>query len=59
MHRHTPRKHIFCYAAKEHPEFESSPATVLATYACNSLHLRNLIRDMSIYRPVVIQLPLQ
>jgi hypothetical protein len=58
MHRHTRRKHIFCYGAKEHPEFESTPATILATYACNSFHLRNLIRDMSIYHPVVIQLPM-
>jgi len=58
MHRRTRRKRIFCYGAKEHPEFESTPRTLVATYACNSFSFRKLIRDMSIYHPVVIQLPM-
>ncbi len=57
MHtRQTNRKRIFCYAAKEHPSFESTPGTLIVTYACSSLHFKTLVSDMSIYRPIVTQL---
>ena len=57
MHaRRSHRKRIFCYAAKEHPSFESTPGTLLVTYTCNSLHFKTLVSDMSIYRPIVTQL---
>jgi uncharacterized protein DUF4185 len=52
----THRKGIFCYAAKEHPSFESVPGTLVVTYACNSLSFLKLIADMSIGRPIVTQL---
>jgi Domain of unknown function (DUF4185) len=52
----THRKRIFCYAAKEHPSFESAPATLVVTYVCNSLNGKTLVSDMSIYRPIVTQL---
>jgi hypothetical protein len=47
-------KKIFCYAAREHAEFNPSPRELLLTYACNSLNFDNLARDMSIYRPVAM-----
>ena len=50
------RKGIFCYAASEHPTFESTAGALVVTYACNSLHFHTLIHDMSIYRPIVTQL---
>ena len=53
---HSHSKKIFCYAAKEHPSFESSPDTLVVTYVCNSLKLLTLIHDMTIYHPIVIQL---
>lgn len=57
MHtRRTRHKRIFCYAAKEHTSFESVPGTLVVTYTCNSLKFRNLVADMSIYRPIVTQL---
>jgi hypothetical protein len=56
MHtRQTDRKRIFCYAAKEHPSFESTPGTLVVTYACNSFSSLALT-DMKIYHPIVIQL---
>ncbi len=47
----TRHQRIFCYAAKEHTSFESVPGTLVVTYTCNSLKFRNLVADMSIYRP--------
>jgi len=50
---------IFCYAAREHSEFDPEPRVLLLTYACNSLDLDKLAGDLSIYRPAVLraQLP--
>jgi hypothetical protein len=57
MHaRRSHRKRIYCYAAKEHPSYESTPGTLVVTYTCNSLHFKTLVSDMSIYRPIVTQL---
>ncbi len=59
MHsRRTRRERIICYAAKEHPSFESVQGTLVVTYTCNSLNFRKLKADMSIYRPIVTQLPM-
>ena len=56
MHtRRSHRKRIFCYAAKEHSSFESTPGTLVVTYACNSFSSLALT-DMKIYHPIVIQL---
>jgi len=57
MHAHrSHRKRIYCYAAKEHPSYESTPGTLVVTYTCNSLHFKTLVHDMNIYRPIVTQL---
>ena len=47
----------FCYAAKEHIEFED--ANLVVTYACNSFSFEKVIHNMAIYRPqvVVLQCP--
>jgi hypothetical protein len=54
--RHTP--HVFCYAAKEHPELESDHKLAL-TYACNSSEEPEIFRDLRLYKPnlVFVALP--
>jgi hypothetical protein len=52
--RHTP--HVFCYAAKEHPELEAK-GTLALTYACNSTQEAEIMRDMRLYRPELIMKP--
>jgi hypothetical protein len=47
---------VFCYAAKEHPEFETS-GSLLVTYACNSLVEEEVFKNMDLYHPVVVSLP--
>lgn len=49
---------VFCYAAREHIEF-ASPNSMMVTYACNSLSFGHSASDMTLYRPVVIDLPLK
>jgi hypothetical protein len=44
----------FCYAAKEHIEFEES--NLVVTYACNSFSFEKVINNMAIYRPQVVVL---
>jgi hypothetical protein len=50
-------KDTFCYAAKEHIEF--SETKIAMTYACNSMEVPKVIRNMNIYRPrgVMLDLP--
>jgi Domain of unknown function (DUF4185) len=48
---------VFCYAAKEHPEFETS-GTLLFTYACNSLVEEEIFKNMDLYHPVVVTRPM-
>jgi len=45
----------FCYAAKEHIEFDDS--NLVVTYACNSFSFEKVINNMAIYRPQVVVLP--
>jgi hypothetical protein len=47
---------VFCYAAKEHPEFETSES-MLVTYACNSLVEEEVFKNMDLYHPVVASRP--
>jgi hypothetical protein len=47
---------VICYAAKEHPEFETS-ASLLVTYACNSVVEEEVFRNMDLYHPVVVARP--
>jgi len=49
-------KDTFCYAAKEHPEFRQ-PASVLITYACNTMNVQKLTSNLDIYFPKVVRLP--
>lgn len=49
-------KNIFCYAAKEHPEFEHGD--LVFTYACNSFDMRKLATDLDIYFPRAIRMPM-
>ncbi len=49
-------KGTFCYAAKEHPEFRK-PGSILITYACNTLDVQKLTRDLNIYFPKVVRVP--
>ena len=48
---------VFCYAAKEHTEFESA-GQLFFTYACNSTVASDVTDNMNLYRPVVITLSL-
>jgi Domain of unknown function (DUF4185) len=49
-------KDTFCYAAKEHPEFRQ-PGSLLITYACNTMNVQKLTRDLDIYFPKVVRVP--
>jgi hypothetical protein len=44
----------FCYAAKEHVEFDDSD--LLLTYVCNSFSFEKVVKNMAIYRPQVVVL---
>jgi len=49
-------KDTFCYATKEHTEFEDS--NLVLTYACNSFSLEKVKKNMDLYRPQVVVLDL-
>ena len=48
---------VFCYAAKEHVEFETEGQLVF-TYACNSMKENELFEKTELYHPVVVTMPL-
>ncbi len=48
---------VFCYAAKEHVEFETS-RQIFFTYACNSTQASDVTDNMNLYHPVVVAQPL-
>jgi hypothetical protein len=50
-------KDTFCYAGKEHPEFES-PGELDFTYVCNTMDVPKLATNTSIYYPHFIQVPM-
>ena len=45
-------RETFCYATKEHVEFEHS--NLVLTYTCNTMSIPKLMKDMKIYRPQVV-----
>ena len=45
----------FCYAGKEHPEFEK-PGELLFTYACNSLKPAKLVHMPNLYFPRTVRM---
>lgn len=47
----------FCYAGKEHPEFEQ-PGELLFTYVCNTMKPRKLLAEPNIYFPQVVRMPM-
>jgi hypothetical protein len=47
----------FCYAAKEHPEFEK-PGTLLFTYVCNTMKPEKLMKRLDIYHPKIVEIPM-
>jgi hypothetical protein len=50
-------KDTFCYAGKEHPEFEAG-GEVLFTYVCNTFSVPKLMTEQNIYFPQVVSVPL-
>jgi len=53
----TRDKNVFCYAAKEHPEFEA-PGQVVFTYVCNTMDVPSLVTNQHIYFPQVVRIPM-
>lgn len=49
-------KDTFCYAAKEHPEFERGD--LVFTYACNTFSVPKLATNLGIYFPQVVRMPM-
>ncbi len=49
-------KDTFCYAAKEHPEFERGD--LVFTYVCNTFAVPKLASNTSIYYPQVVRMPM-
>jgi hypothetical protein len=47
----------FCYAGKEHPEFEQ-PGELLFTYVCNTMKPRKLLTEPDVYFPQVVRMPM-
>jgi hypothetical protein len=50
-------KNVFCYAGKEHPEFEER-GSLLITYVCNTTRVPDLVKNLEIYVPRVVRLSL-
>lgn len=49
-------KNTFCYAGKEHPEFEQGD--LLFTYVCNTFDVPTLATNTNIYFPKVVRMPM-
>lgn len=49
-------KNTFCYAAKEHPEFEHRD--LVFTYVCNTFDVPKLATNLGIYFPRVVRMPM-
>ena len=49
-------KNTFCYAAKEHPEFEHGD--LVFTYVCNTFDVPKLATNLGIYFPRVVRMPM-
>ena len=47
-------KDTFCYAAKEHPEFERGD--LVFTYVCNTFAVPKLTKELNIYFPQVVRM---
>ena len=49
-------KNTFCYAGKEHPEFEHGD--LVFTYACNTFDVPKLATNLEIYFPRAVRMPM-
>ncbi len=47
----------FCYAGKEHPEFEK-PGELMFTYVCNTMKPKKLEANTGIYFPKIVRMPM-
>jgi hypothetical protein len=45
----------YCYAGKEHPEFEGKSELVF-TYVCNTMKPQKLVKEVNIYSPKVVRM---
>jgi hypothetical protein len=45
----------YCYAGKEHPEFEGKDQLVF-TYVCNTMKPQKLVQELNIYFPKVVRM---
>ncbi len=45
----------YCYAGKEHPEFERKNSVVV-TYVCNTLNVPKLATHLELYYPQVVEM---
>jgi hypothetical protein len=50
-------KDTFCYAGKEHPEFEK-PGELVFTYVCNTMKPKKLEAEKNVYIPQVVVMPI-
>jgi Domain of unknown function (DUF4185) len=48
--------HVFCYAVKEHVEFEKAGQLVFS-YACNSTEEKDVLQNSYLYHPIVVTQP--
>jgi hypothetical protein len=55
----TWNRNYFCYAAKAHPELAASGRELIVTYACNSMNFAEAVKDLRIYRPRFVRVPLE
>jgi hypothetical protein len=49
-------KDTFCYAGKEHPEFERGD--LVFTYVCNTFAVSKLATNLNIYFPKTVRMPM-
>ncbi len=47
----------YCYAGKEHPEFEQKDSLVF-TYVCNTLNVPKLATHLELYYPQMVEMPM-
>jgi hypothetical protein len=50
-------KNVFCYAGKEHPEFEKT-GDLMFTYVCNTMDVPSLVTNRKIYFPQIVHIPM-
>jgi len=49
---------VFCYGGEEHYQYQMD-TSLLLTYCCNSFDSQQLLSDMSLYKPVLVTVPIE